>query len=126
MANRIFKYPLEVETRQLIVMPKGAKVLSIMEQNETPMLYALIDTDAEGTETRVFRVTTTGEIFNAEDARFVGSVGLKGWYVAHVFEQLPRNAPPDTAQKKFERERQDYQLEVRNGVSDIGLLAVVA
>lgn len=83
----IWKYPLEVETHQLIYMPKGAKIIKLAEQYEYPVLYAEVDVDADP-EPCVFTIITTGERFDSMTAEYIGIVLLKGWYVAHVYQGL--------------------------------------
>lgn len=80
----IWKYPLEVQTHQLVYMPKGAKIVYVGEQNEYPVLYAEVDVDAEP-EPCIFTIITTGERFETMTAQYVGMTVLKGWYVAHIF-----------------------------------------
>jgi hypothetical protein len=82
---RIFKYPLRVEQRELVMMPEEAQILSVQVQNGIPVLYALVD-DSAKPQARIIRTVTTGEEFNLE-GRFIGTFILEGWFVGHVFEQ---------------------------------------
>jgi hypothetical protein len=82
---RIFKYPLRVEQRELVMMPEEAQILSVQVQNSIPVLYALVD-DSAKLQARIIRTVTTGEEFNLE-GRFIGTFILEGWFVGHVFEQ---------------------------------------
>lgn len=102
--RRIFKYPLEVEQRQLLHMPVGAQLVAVIEQQEMPVLYALVDEEAPH-EQRIIRVVTTGEEFTAE-SRYIGTAVLKGWYVAHVLELLP-DARFDPLSDRFEEDRRE-------------------
>src|ERR1700691_5630117 len=89
--QRIFNYELQPEGRQILQMPKHAFILGLIEKYGCPFILALVDPDAE-IETRVFRIVTTGEIFNPEVLEFVGTLRLGGdtpqsaWYTMHVFE----------------------------------------
>lgn len=93
--SRIYKYQLEVESRQMLQMPKGAKILSVGTQGEMaigdrpnsqmPVMFALIPDPDAPMETRIFRTVTTGEIFNHEGLKFIGTTFID-WYTAHVFE----------------------------------------
>lgn len=47
MNRKIYKYPLEIKNSQIIDIPAEGVVLSIKNQNEQPVLYALVDTDCE-------------------------------------------------------------------------------
>lgn len=113
MSHRIFKYPLEVESRQILTMPIGARVLSIDEQNECPVLFALVDSEAEF-EQRIFRVVSTGEDFNAEDSVFVGAVILKGWYSAFVFEQPATGAAADPVSDRYAEDMAQLRDEIKS------------
>lgn len=76
-----------------VKMPQGAKVLSVGNQGEQIMLWALVDAEAMQEE-RLFRVIGTGwDIEPDFDAtKFVGTVSLLGGkLIFHIFE-LPQ--PP--------------------------------
>jgi hypothetical protein len=92
VAKRIFKYELNPEGRQMLMMPRGAQPLSVEQQRDLPVLFALVD-DEQPLESRIFRAVTTGEIFNPENSTFVGTIFLGGdkpeeaWFTMHVWEQ---------------------------------------
>lgn len=110
--NRIFKFPLQVDQRQLVQVPAGTRPLSVGVQNEQPVLWALIDTDAPGTETWIIRGVTTGETFNAEGCEFVGTVQID-WFVFHVFRQL--EGVQDVREPRFQN---DY-AEIGAGLAEM-------
>lgn len=93
MVRRIYKYTLEPDRRQLVMMPDGAKLLNVLVQNEYPVLYAEVDPEAEHVA-RVFAVVTTGDYYDSAGKVYVGSVVLQDWFVAHVFEQPNGQADP--------------------------------
>lgn len=104
--TRIFKYPLEVTSRQLIHIPEGGKVLHLGDQNGLPMLWAEVDPNRPPVA-RVFRVVTTGEVFNSEDSLYIGSHQLgagAAWFVMHLYEQLPSHAPADPIEDRFQED----------------------
>lgn len=68
------------------MMPQGAEPLSVEAQNDTFVLFALVDPEAKP-EPRIFRVVTTGEVFNPEDSVYIDTAFID-WYTAHVFEVL--------------------------------------
>jgi hypothetical protein len=43
--KKIYKYPLQITDRQTISMPEHPHILTVQTQNETPCLWALIDTE---------------------------------------------------------------------------------
>ncbi len=120
--SRIYKYPLEVESRQLLQIPEGASILSVGTQGELgtkdkpnsqmPVLFALIPNPDAPCVTRVFRTVTTGEIFNHEGLQFIGTTFVD-WYTAHVFEAV--TPYPDPIEDRF----QDDMREIRDGGQEV-------
>ena len=81
----IWKFPLEATDEQTIYVPRGAKILSVRTQGETPCLWALVDPDAEKEPTAV-RIYGTGHDVPDDPGEFVGTVFLHGGsLVFHVF-----------------------------------------
>lgn len=88
----IWRYPLEI-IHNKIEMPIGAKALSVITRNNTPMLYMLIDIDAPKTERNVYVYCTgclgTGEFGHDNhiaDMQFVGTVVTHdARYEWHIF-----------------------------------------
>lgn len=121
--SRIYKYQLEVESRQLLMMPEGAEVISVGTQGEIahdnqpnsqmPVLFALIPDPNARSRPRVFRTVTTGEIFEHEGLEFIGTTFVD-WYTAHVFEVIKGN-PYDLVDDRF----QDDMREIRNGGKEV-------
>lgn len=92
MSKAIWKYPLAVESRQVISMPVGAQILSVQVQGGTPCLWALVEIGAPPRD-RGIQVFGTGH--PADDAGvFIGTFQLSGgMLVFHVFEDRD-NAHP--------------------------------
>lgn len=94
MNDRVFKYALEITQRQMIQMPRGARVLSVAIVNEQPVLFALVD-DRKPAEPRIVRTARTGEVFNATGCTFVGTLCFEAvGHVFHVFEQTEGVSDP--------------------------------
>lgn len=122
--SRIFKYTLEVESRQIIQMPALATVLSVGTQGELgtkdkpnsqmPVLFAMIPYDEPFVlfRPRVFRTVTTGENFNHEGLQFIGTTFVD-WYTAHVFEVVA--SKPDPIEKRFQSDMADIREQYRPG-----------
>jgi len=88
--RRIFKYSLEVTDEQKISVPAGAVVLSVAEQKNNIVLYALVPTDNDPTITKIIdvRIVGTGHVlqFDPRDYKFIGTVNLhNGPLMFHVF-----------------------------------------
>lgn len=89
--STIWKYELEIAPQQ-VSMPKGAKILSVANQDGEICLWALVDQHAP-TEERSIEVIGTGWNLDKEhksissELTFIGTV-LVGPYVWHVFERI--------------------------------------
>jgi hypothetical protein len=120
--RRIFKYEIPVESRFVIMMPKGAQVLSVGRQGPLPYLWASVD-PAQSFEPRVFRLVTTGEVFNEERLWYIGHVQLggevrngitEGWFEAFVFEVETsiEQINPDPIEGRFAEDMAQVRKEI--------------
>lgn len=87
----VYKYPIPLEEKFAIKMPRGAKLLHVEVQRYVSpdsyavMLWALVDT-AEPIVERAFRLVGTGHEF-FEACEHVGTVQLYGGtLVLHLFD----------------------------------------
>ncbi len=96
-ARVIVKYELTVSEMFRLELQKGAEVLSVMVDNNTPKLYVLVDPEITYTISRFFEIVPTGHTLRAglhPDGRliarkFIGSFQINnGNYIGHVFERL--------------------------------------
>jgi hypothetical protein len=87
--KQIYKYKLENIDEQSVEMPAGAKILTVQVQYGNPVIWAICDTEAEKTETRVFRIYGTGhDIDESVSDTYIGSYQLySGQFVGHLFEK---------------------------------------
>lgn len=89
--RRIFNYELQPEGKQTILMPTGSDVIGVTAKYGFPFLLAVVPEDAV-LEPRVFRIVTTGEVFNYSVLDYIGTLRLGGedsngaWYTMHIFE----------------------------------------
>jgi hypothetical protein len=81
----IYKYPFEIKDKVLLDLPKGAKILRVAVQNETPCIWALVNADAPR-ELRGFRIYGTEHRIGPEAGAYVATFN-QGPYVWHLFEQ---------------------------------------
>ena len=51
--RKIFKYELELVDEQYLTVPESAKFVSVIEQNDMPVLYAIVDPTEIHVQTRV-------------------------------------------------------------------------
>lgn len=83
----IWKFQVRIEDAFTLEMPKGAKILSVQTQGNTPCLWAMVDPQAEK-QKRYFSVFGTGFPFEIGDhLTFVGTFQIHGGsLVFHLFE----------------------------------------
>ena len=83
----IYKYPLIAMHTQTLELPKGSSILSVMNQFDEIVIYALVDTEEKQTEK--YTITTHGTGHKADDVcnfKFLGTVKLEdGRLMFHVF-----------------------------------------
>jgi len=88
--KKIFKYKLDYMDHQehiIIDIPMPAKILSVSEQNNIAVIYALVDDERETTPVDVLIVGTGYPIRdNIDTYDFIGTVKLDdGKYMWHIF-----------------------------------------
>lgn len=89
--KRVYKYPVEIADVQTILLPIGAQILSVQEQNGNAYLWAIVNPDTDS-EPRRFRLYETGHNIETENLlKFVGTFQLLGGrLVFHLFEEVLR------------------------------------
>lgn len=88
MKKAIWKFELTPDNN-LYEMPKGAKILCVQTQNEKPMVWALVDPDAEKEKRELIIIPTGAELFSnmADNMLYIGTFQVGGGsLVFHVFE----------------------------------------
>ena len=86
MKSIIYKWALSHGINR-IEMPWSARVINVAAQENTPVLWALLDERRILTSTRMFRVVMTGEEFNkGEQEKYLGTLTCVDGIVMHVFE----------------------------------------
>lgn len=86
--KRVYKYPLDIQDEVTVMMPKGARVLSVQVQNGRPCLWAVVDPNEMTLEERFFRIAGTGHSIQDDVVDgFIGTIQMyDGRLVFHVFE----------------------------------------
>lgn len=85
----IWKYPIQVTDAQIIMMPKGAEILSANNQGGNLCIWAKVSQQAGvPLEARKIRIYGTGHPHDIISGRFINTV-LIAFYVWHVFEEHP-------------------------------------
>lgn len=82
--KKIYKYPLYVANSQVIMMPRGAKILTAHEQLGLICLWAIVDTQ-EKLEARNIVVHGTGQELYDGILDYIASAYIDE-FVWHIFE----------------------------------------
>jgi hypothetical protein len=83
----IWKFHVPISDLFTIVMPKGAKLLSVQYQHREPQLWALVDTTAPRVR-RGLRVHGTGHPVEDDIGEHVATFQMmEGSLVFHLFDQ---------------------------------------
>jgi hypothetical protein len=82
MSKVIYKY--EIDT--IVVMPKGAEILSVQIQHGKPHMWALVD-NKEQLEERQFNIIGTGWEMDFTNNKYIDTF-QDGNLVWHVFEEV--------------------------------------
>jgi hypothetical protein len=87
-AHQVWKQPIPVDGAFELLMPRGARVLTVQVQGTIPCVWMLVD-PAAAPERRRFRLAGTGHpIENAADLDYVGTFQIHGGaLVFHLFEK---------------------------------------
>jgi len=68
-------------------MPKGARVLSVAEQNDNGYLWEIHDvSQRDELVERTFEVVGTGHVFDSAPTMYLGTYQTSGNFVWHAFE----------------------------------------
>jgi len=88
MVKTIWKYNLKITNNQTILLPIGAKILTVQMIGETPFLFALVNPKAE-VESRCIEIFETGDVLYCmgESRIYISTFQINnGELVFHVFE----------------------------------------
>lgn len=85
--EKIYKYPLEITDEQVIMLPTGAKILTIQAQNDIPCFWAMVNPTAPNDMAITIRIFGTGyEIKDTDYLEYIGTFQIyNGTLVFHVF-----------------------------------------
>ena len=83
----VWKFPLDTDDHNVLVMPVGSVILSVQVQHGRIQLWALCDPNEKDQEERHFRLAGTGHPIKDNIKSFIGTVQLLGGdFVVHLFE----------------------------------------
>lgn len=82
----MWKYALNMTDDQVVMMPRGASVLSFQIQNEVPTIWSLVDSDQPTVSRRVIIVGTGHDASDTNGMFYVGTAQFGGGsLVLHLF-----------------------------------------
>jgi len=83
----VYKYTLDLVDLQVIQLPYDSTILSVAEQFDQIVLYALVDPAETLVAEHTIRIAGTGHTIKQPHVHFIGSIVLEaGHLVFHVFE----------------------------------------
>jgi hypothetical protein len=86
----IWKWFLSNSFKQTLLMPPGAKILTVQIQNGEPHLWALCDEALPKTE-RTLCIYGTGIPITENLGEYIGTFQIDGGsYVFHIFDNTPQ------------------------------------
>lgn len=87
--TKVYKFMLEISDEQKVLMPDGAKVLTVQVQKGKPCIWAECNPDNEPV-LRTFLIRGTGHPIDDDIKKMcIGTIQmLDGSIVYHVFERL--------------------------------------
>jgi hypothetical protein len=83
----IWKHPLLLNSDNHLLLPKGARILTVAEQNDNGYLWEIHDvSQRDELVERVFEIVGTGHVFDSAPTLYLGTYQINGGFVWHVFE----------------------------------------
>ena len=85
----VYKYPLEIQDEQVVLLPTGAKILTVQAQKDRPCLWALVNPTAPNDMAIIIRLFRTGHtIPNSDSLEYISTFqSFDGLFVLHAFVQ---------------------------------------
>ncbi len=89
MIKKIYKYPIVIQDEQVVLLPTGAKILTIQSQMDTPYIWALVNPTMPNDQAVTIRIFGTGNTIKDSDRlEYIGTFQmLGGRLVFHAFVQ---------------------------------------
>ena len=84
----VFKFPIVITDKQLVMMPEGAEILSVALVKHETVIYAMVDQSAPMANRWIVCRGTGHDIKPSDKLYFIGTVVYRGGeLVFHFFEQ---------------------------------------
>ena len=88
--KRIYKYKLNYDQSQKVILPPDAKILAVGAQGDDIFIWAMVDPMDIPTSTRCIEIYGTGHDIPDTDLyvrNYLGTVHMRNGLVWHVFEK---------------------------------------
>lgn len=84
--STIWKYEIEVTDEQYVTMPIGAEIMCVQIQRRKPVIWAMVNPEAERKKVKLITHGTGHEVDRDRFSSYVGTYQLyEGGLVFHVF-----------------------------------------
>ena len=87
MAKKIYKYQLDITDEQRVMMPLGACVLSVQEQQGRLCMWVMVNPEQPLVES-IIEIYGTGHDVNNDGSMMYHATVVMGDLVWHVFERV--------------------------------------
>lgn len=86
--KKIYKYPIEIQDEQVVLLPTGAKILTVQTQGGKACLWAMVNPTIPNDMAVTIRIFGTGHtIQDADRLEYIGTIQMCGGaLVFHVFK----------------------------------------
>ena len=91
MSGRVFKWVLQITPRQELELPRGAEIISVAEQANSPVLYAVVRDNEPHPVVHEIRIVGTGQTidFDRGQFSFLGTIFIPPTgEMLHIWEKL--------------------------------------
>lgn len=82
----VWKFPINIESMQTVLMPAGAAILCAQMQGTVATLWALVTPNGSPTR-RLIEIFGTGHAMDEAERDYIGTIQT-GAFVWHIFERL--------------------------------------
>lgn len=86
--KKIYKYPIEIQDEQVVLLPTGAKILTVQTKSGKAFLWAMVNPTMPNDMAVTIRIFGTGHtIQDADRLEYIGTIQMCGGaLVFHVFK----------------------------------------
>lgn len=89
MPKIIYKYPVHLVSAQQVILPKSATILSTGLQQDSPVIWCLVEEKVTELEAVELMLIPTGKAFSEKENSpiFIGTLQLSNGLVFHLFKK---------------------------------------